>query len=186
MNAKCKEYQRAHSFEKYKAIKELIDKGELTSEALKHNRHHIAETRAEEKEKPKEELPGNKRCQSTNRMSCSWSPQDYQKLKELVKKHGRQYKLIESAFNGKFTYLNIVAKLASTKAKMKNKPQFKDQEFFDRLCNSKYDMLGNPINLTNPPRKKKKTLSLKKKKIPETKLDEDTLNENEDSKVSLK
>ena len=43
INERCRLRDRKRAEEKYAAIKELIDKGELTEDALKGNRHHLAE-----------------------------------------------------------------------------------------------------------------------------------------------
>ena len=96
MCERVKKMQQQQSLEKYTAIKELIKAGELTEQALKHNRHYLAERRAKEKGLNPEESfreMETKRADYKQQVKIQycWSTHALRKLMLLVKEHGKDY-----------------------------------------------------------------------------------------------
>ena len=142
INDRLKVKGRQRNLEQYAAIKELIGAGELTDDALKHNRFYLAEKRAQTKgTNPEEEIEilstrgdYKKKWESY----IVWSSSEIERLIELVKEYGKDYKSIIEAYEGEKNYQQVVTKISKLKKRMIKYPESMDKEFLDKLENSVY------------------------------------------------
>lgn len=120
--------KRKQEFEQYKAIKELVAKGELTDEALKGLRFAKAERNGVNFDDP-EQL---KRFLYQKKDFQFWTISEVEKWTALVKKHGRNFGKI-SRLLGTKSYMQCFRKSIGVLLRMQKGRMRWDQELYDAL-----------------------------------------------------